>query len=366
MKDQNIVSQKISKGVKNLRKKITLLLSLMLVLTFGSAIAAAADQPSDQISAAQNDENGKTGLVVQKDVTSDGQPPVTSDNLPAKFNEEVKYNVWVINIGDPTTALTATNIHVTDKLPDGFAYSTHFASVGTYDQTTGEWSIDPSYSLAPLPTENDWVGKVYPYLYIYGAVKKTGTIINTATVTSNIGGNSDSTTITVAPADVYVTTSVDKTNPTIGETVKITFKVGNKGQDTAYNTILQLKIPEGLKYISATLAENYGTFNYDPQTNTITWNLGNLPIIDPTMYLYAQVVKSGTITILPTLSAANDPNTANIEPVTINAVQAATVKIISTVNAKGTIGMQETGAPFAAMALAILMVLGGFISTRKK
>jgi hypothetical protein len=31
-----------------------------------------------------------------------------------------------------------------------------------------------------------------------------------------------------------------------------------------------------------------------------------------------------------------------------------------------TIGMQETGAPLAPLAIAVLMVLGGFAGTRRK
>ena len=104
-------------------------------------------------------------------------------------------------------------------------------------------------------------------------------------------------------SDLYLKTIVDNKNPKVGETVKITFKVGNNGPGTAYNTTMVLKIPKGLLFIKA-IAES-GTFTYDASTSTITWYLGDLGVIDPYLNVWTKVLAKGTYAISPVLIHTN-------------------------------------------------------------
>jgi uncharacterized repeat protein (TIGR01451 family) len=161
-------------------------------------------------------------------------------------------------------------------------------------------------------------------------------------------------------ADLYVNTGVNNKNPKIGDIIKITFKIGNKGPDEAYNTIFKYVIPKGLKYLNAIV--DMGTVSYDSTTRTITWNLGNVSVGDPYLYLYLQVLKAGTYKIQPSVSTLTyDPKlSSSISTIIINAQP----KSGST--GSKTVGMQNTGLPLGMLVLAILMVLGLSVKIKKK
>ena len=98
-----------------------------------------------------------------------------------------------------------------------------------------------------------------------------------------------SATLKVPHSNIYILVTSSNSHPKIGETVKITFKVGNKGPDTANNVVLTLKIPEGMEYVSATA--DTGLFTYNPTTRTITWNISNVPVGDPKLILNTKVLQ---------------------------------------------------------------------------
>ena len=171
-------------------------------------------------------------------------------------------------------------------------------------------------------------------------------------------------TLKVLQSNIYVTVTSSNIHPKIGETVKITFKVGNIGPDTANNVILTLKIPDGMEYVSATA--DTGLFTYNPTTRTITWNIGNVPVGDPKLILNIKVLKPGNYTIKPTITTTTyDPNIlSNIGSKTINVSNNTTNPVQPVVNAE-TIPMQPTGAPIIPLIVGALMTLAGLVKTRK-
>nr|WP_054858965.1 DUF11 domain-containing protein [Methanobacterium formicicum] len=55
----------------------------------------------------------------------------------------------------------------------------------------------------------------------------------------------------MAPAsDIYLLTSINNPNPTLGDIVTATLKLGNNGPNVAYQTILKFTIPEGMQFIN--------------------------------------------------------------------------------------------------------------------
>jgi uncharacterized repeat protein (TIGR01451 family) len=66
----------------------------------------------------------------------------------------------------------------------------------------------------------------------------------------------------------------DKEDIVVGEEVTWIITASNLGQDTAKNTKVYNKLPQGLKYIKHSTTK--GTFN--PKTGI--WNIGNLSIDD--------------------------------------------------------------------------------------
>ncbi len=97
---------------------------------------------------------------------------------------------------------------------------------------------------------------------------------------------------------------------------------------------------------------------------TFTTNLGNVgskSVVKYTLNGVATAILRGDEAAGAALTSATLDNQTLYSTVTIKArtVEAATTQ-------STTIGMQKTGAPLAGIVLALLMVLGGFISTRKK
>lgn len=80
------------------------------------------------------------------------------------------------------------------------------------------------------------------------------------------------------------------------------------------------------------------------------------------MYLDLKILKAGSYLINPRLSTSTHDPTLNedTQSLTINAVTPTP----QPVHGK-TVGMQTTGIPVAALILAVLMVLGGIVSTKK-
>nr|WP_319372421.1 DUF11 domain-containing protein [uncultured Methanobacterium sp.] len=165
-------------------------------------------------------------------------------------------------------------------------------------------------------------------------------------------------------SSVYLNISPDKINPVVGDTVTYRFKVGNNGPDPALNVVMTYKVPDGMVFVGA--SDNIGEkWTYDPNTRTITWNLGTVPVGDPDLGVSFYYAAAGEYKINPLLSTTTyDPDlNTNTQSITVHAVTALSVNAVTTTR---TVGMQKTGIPIAGIVLAILMVLGGLISTQKK
>ena len=197
----------------------------------------------------------------------------------------------------------------------------------------------------------------------YNIIQDAGTynIIATFNGDNQYLSSQNTGTLTVTDqkqSDLYVTITSNKKNPNVGENVTLTFKVGNRGPDTAEDVVMTFKIPEGMEFVTCNVDQ--GTYTYDAVTRTITWNLGDVPVRDPYLYMVVKVTKAGKYVIHPSLSTSTyDPNLdENIGTLVINA-QSGNVPVHGK-----TVPMQKTGLPIGLLALAILMVLAGFLKTK--
>ena len=185
-------------------------------------------------------------------------------------------------------------------------------------------------------------------------------------------------------SDVYVQVTPSKANPQVGDKVTYTFKVGNKGPGTAEDVVFTYVIPEGLEYNGATVDQ--GTVSYDNITRTLTWNLGNVTVGDPYLWLNVSVLSAGSYNLQPTVTTEGyDPELSNnIGSLLVNAVSAptgngsgsgsgsgsstdngTTVRAVTTTTTK-TVPMQDTGLPLGGLVSALLLVGSGLALSRKK
>ncbi len=106
--------------------------------------------------------------------------------------------------------------------------------------------------------------------------------------TAHLNATTDSQTlfadVVITPkSSLYLKITSDKANPTVGDTVVYTLKVGNKGPDAAKDVVMTYVIPEGLEFVGANV--DVGTYTYDSATRTIIWNISDVPVGDPNMRL---------------------------------------------------------------------------------
>lgn len=169
--------------------------------------------------------------------------------------------------------LTATNngpiyawaVTVNDLLPTGLEYLSSTASIGSYDDDTGIWSIG-------------FLAKdCQATLNIVAKVLQTGTMTNCASISGglddlNLTNNQACAQVCgVARSDLGITKEIDKNNPNLGDTINFTLTAINKGPQNATGVIVKDTLPEGLKFISTDPAANY-------DAKTGIWTIGDLSV----------------------------------------------------------------------------------------
>lgn len=296
----------------------------------------------------------------------------TVNNTQPNYMDTVNYTITAKNNGPNN----ASGVKVNDLLPAGLEFVSYTATQGTYDAVTGIWTIG---------NLDAWYQAV---LNIIAKVNVSNTCINnTANITGSeydpcLANNNASANICVpAQSGLYVDVTAPSHCLGLSDIAQVTFKVGNKGPDTAGNTVLKWIIPDGMEYLNATV--DYGTFSYDPATRTITWDLGDVPVGDPFLWVSVRVLQEGDFEILPTLT------TSTYDPDLINNIGSVIVRFVNSCNAAGgdpddnggaaggeneeivqveaaTIPLEETGLPVGALVTAVMMVLAGLAVQKRK
>ena len=167
-------------------------------------------------------------------------------------------------------------------------------------------------------------------------------------------------------SDVYVNITPSNSNPQVGDTVTYTFKVGNNGPGIAKNVTFTYTIPEGLEYAGATVDQ--GTVTYNPTTRTLTWNLGDVAVGDPKLWLNLKVLSAGNYNIQPTVTVGGSTLESNINSLKVNAASATTTdpETVNAATTTQTIPMKTTGMPITALISALLLIGSGLTINRKK
>ncbi|NDJ85853.1 MAG: DUF11 domain-containing protein, partial [Chloroflexi bacterium] len=99
----------------------------------------------------------------------------------------------------------------------------------------------------------------------------TPTVTPTATVTPTltITPTTTPTTTPIPMADLYITKSVNASNPQVGDTIVFTITVGNNGPDTATGVQVRDKLPLGVSHVTD---NGGGSYN----SSSGLWNIGTL------------------------------------------------------------------------------------------
>mgnify|MGYP001501725791 CR=1 FL=1 len=214
------------------------------------------------------------------------------------FGDAITYTITLFN----NSAVTATNIQVTENIPAGL-------SGVTVTPSTGTWSA-PTWSIPAL------AGGATATLTINAQVTGTGSFNNTAEVTAVDQPDVDSTpnncqtapeddcgtaSFSIPPiADLSLSKTVDNSQPGNGDTITYTITVNNAGPDQATNVaVTDTWTPAG-GLTNITTTPSQGTVSVG--SGTLTWTVGTL-----------NVSASATLTVSATYTGT-DPvsNTAQV------------------------------------------------------
>ncbi|MGC9516192.1 MAG: SBBP repeat-containing protein [Methanomicrobiales archaeon] len=260
----------------------------------------------------------------------------------------------------------------------GYTYSTNFPTTPGAYQTINNGNADAFVTkLNPTGTAlqystylggngpDDGVGIAVDNTgsaYIAGYTTSTNFPTTPGAYQTTNNGNTDAFVAKFkSAADLSIEKTVNNTAPYVEDTVIYTIIVRNNGPDTSFGVTVSDILPEGMAYVSS--SANYGT--YDPVTGI--WSIYYLPnqavailTITSTVLRAGDITNTARVTAL-TYDPIIDDTTATT---TINAQERPTPVPPTPVNGK-TVPMQKTGTTLAVLALAVLMVLGGIVYTKK-
>ncbi|AKD02998.1 T9SS C-terminal target domain-containing protein [Pontibacter korlensis] len=206
---------------------------------------------------------------------------------------EITYTIRATNLGPDNAA----GVVVKENFPAGLQYvRVESASKGAYDANTNQWVIG---SLA--------VGEVET-LRITFRIVSPGNIINKVAI---IGDNPDPSPDddedehVIELPDIGVTKIVNgKSTYLVGDVVRYTIVVTNKGNGEEQNVVASDKLPEGLEYVSHTAS----TGTYNPATG-----LFHIPLLaentSATLTIDARLIKAGNVrNVASIIGKDQDPN----------------------------------------------------------
>ena len=217
----------------------------------------------------------------------------------ATVGEQVAYVVTATNNGpDPATTVT-----VLESLPDGLAFVSSEAELGTFDVTTGVWTI----GVLPAGTS--------VRLQIFMTAVATGfqsnqAVIGSPDVTDPDGSNNSATAgvqvspVPPPPVDVGITKVVGTVGAVPrGQSVVFTLQASNAGPNPATNVAFTDVLPPGLTFLTA--LPSAGTY-----ANGV-WSLPTLAVGEtPTLVVTASVTTGpGTYTNSVALTAVDQTDT---------------------------------------------------------
>ena len=301
--------------------------------SYNDTATKTASAPTDP-----NTANDTATVTVTPITTADVQMSVSVDNATPTIGGNVTFTLLALNAGPGV----ASGIVVQDLLPTGYTFVSKVVFNGSYDETTGVWTVG---TLAANQTAQ---------LRVTGTVKATGSYNDTATKTASAPTDpntaNDTATVTVTPittADVQMSVSVDNATPTIGGNVTFTLLALNAGPGVASGIVVQDLLPTGYTFVSKVV------FNGSYDETTGVWTVGTLAATQTAQLRVTGTVKatgSYNDTATKTASAPTDPNTANdTATVTVTPITTADVQMsVSVDNATPTIGGNVT---FTLLAL---------------
>ncbi len=299
-------------------------------------------------------------LTINK--TSDLALIIAANKTKAKVKETVKLVYKLENQGPNS----ADNVVVTIPLPKGFNVSMITGN--------GFWNYNPQTNTIIWIHPNLTTDQ---YLYVTGTFNKSGTYkFNAKLTTDTYNLNTQGVTpltiqATIKNANISMTIMSNNIHPPVNKTVSLTYKLTNQGPDSADNVVVTIPLPKGF---NPSMITGNGFWNYNPQTNTVTWTFANLEQAVKYLFVTGKFTNPGTYKFNANLTTDTyNLNTHGVTPLSIHAyIKPVPVNPGNNTNKtnrtvkKGDVNLYKTGTPVSVFILAIFMVLGGILGSKRE
>ena len=219
------------------------------------------------------------------------------DNPTPGLGASVTLTVIATNLGPSDAA----GVQVTDLLPPGLTWVSDTPSLGTYDHTTGLWTIGAIATGADATLE------------VHATVDRTESLFVVAAKTADSQTDPDASNNTAvvglnAPtlADIQVQQTVDDDTPALAQNVTFTVYATNAAPASSTGVVVGDTLPAGLTFVSSSASQ--GTYA------SSTWTVGTLGSgVTAMLEIVATVDTTAPITNTATKTAGGglDPLGAN-------------------------------------------------------
>jgi uncharacterized repeat protein (TIGR01451 family) len=244
-----------------------------------------------------NPDNNTDSVIVTPQQAHLSLAKTVNDPTP-NVGEIITYTLTLAN-GGPDAA---TNVQTTDRLPAGLAFVSAAPSQGTYNPTSGVWSVGTVTTSSPQT------------LMIRARVVSPGMQTNIATISlsdqfdPSPSDNTDGVDVLPQEADLALAKAVSDPTPNVGDTIAFVITLANGGPDAATGVQVTDLLPAGLGFVSA--APSQGAYN----GATGLWAVGTLADgAHATLTVQARVVGGTAEVNTATIAHSDqfDPDTAH-------------------------------------------------------
>ncbi len=271
-------------------------------LTASAQVASANEADADSTPgngiASEDDQDDVTlgGVQIDLEVTNEVVGSTTPD-----LGDDVTFRVTLENAG----ASDASGVTLKDLLPPGLTFVSANPSVGTYDETTGIWTV------GNVPMGQSVTLDLVATATVPGPLSTTAQVAtaNEPDVDSTPGNDvateddQDTAHITVVAADLSLTKTVDNASPSVGEEIVYSIVVTNDGPSKATGVQIKDELPAGLTFVGANASK--GSYNFANHK----WNVGSLANgASATLHLRALVTAPGSLTNKAQVTRSNQPD----------------------------------------------------------